>query len=238
MGKIISSILVLVLLFSCIEKKETPKVIYEKPVTEEKKPTQKVVSTLKVADLPVHIDGTKYLLHPMGEVRITEQERTLESSSTSVSYRVSNYDPFELTGELQNIGFQHIDSLKSYTLTDKIIHIQSVTYLKKVADKHKKQFLLYVLADNDTNKDGKTNANDIKCLYISTINGKNFKKLSTNFQELLDWEYIEATNTVYFRTIEDTNKNGSFDNADRLFYQLINLHKPELTVETYNPFKN
>jgi len=55
---------------------------------------------------------------------------------------------------------------------------------------------------------------------------------------LLDWEYIEATNTVYFRTIEDTNKNGSFDNADTLFYQLINLHKPELTVETYNPFKN
>jgi len=72
-------------------------------------------------------------------------------------------------------------------------------------------------------------------LYISTIDGKNFTKLSTDFQELLDWKYLEATNSIFFRTVEDTNKNGEMDSNDKVFYSKVNLLDKEWKVENYNP---
>jgi hypothetical protein len=46
--------------------------------------------------------------------------------------------------------------------------------------------------DLDTNKDGKLDSSDIKCLYLSDISGKKFTKISADFQELIDWNLIES----------------------------------------------
>lgn len=87
----------------------------------------------------------------------------------------------------------------------------------------------------DTNRDTKLDANDIKALYISTIDGKNLKKLSADMQELIDWNLVESKNRLYFRTIEDTNQNGQFDKNDRINYHFVDLLSPEFTIEKYNP---
>jgi hypothetical protein len=120
-------------------------------------------------------------------------------------------------------------------LTDKQILIETATYLKTFADKTKQQLLVYTLADMDTNKDGKLDSNDIKSLYISTISGQKFTKLSPELQELIDWKIIESKNILYFRTIEDTNKNGEFDADDKLQYHFINLLDKEWKVNGYKP---
>ena len=109
------------------------------------------------------------------------------------------------------------------------------TKLKTFADKSKQQLLVYTLADMDTNKDGKLDGNDIKSLYISTISGQKLTKLSADFQELIDWKIIESKNLLYFRTIEDTNKNGEFDAKDSVQYQFINLLDKEWKVISYKP---
>jgi hypothetical protein len=83
--------------------------------------------------------------------------------------------------------------------------------------------LMYILADADTNQDGVIDSNDIKSLYTSTELGKNFTKISTDLQELVDWKHIESTNKIYFRTIEDANKNGEFDKKDKIHYHFLNL---------------
>jgi hypothetical protein len=88
----------------------------------------------------------------------------------------------------------------------------------------------------DTNKDGKLDNNDIKSLYMSTVSGQKFTKLSPDFQELIDWKIIESKNLLYFRTIEDSNKNGEFDAKDRLQYQFVNLLDKEWKVISYKPF--
>jgi hypothetical protein len=55
-------------LASCKEKEETPKVIYDsKP---EKVVTKPDSSQIKIADLPIHMEGTKYLIHAIGDVRV------------------------------------------------------------------------------------------------------------------------------------------------------------------------
>ncbi|MXN91845.1 hypothetical protein GR160_11490 [Flavobacterium sp. Sd200] len=237
-ASIITLIFTTVLFMSCKDEKPKPKVIYEKP-REAAQPQPKATdsSQIKVADLPVHMEGTKYLIHPVGDIRVYDDtNRSYGSSRTNgnVSYAISNYNRFEITGYFENLKFQHVDSTALYPLTDKKIQIQTATYLNTVFEKTKKQILVYTLTDADTNQDGKLDSNDIKSLYISDISGKGFRKLSEDVQELVDWSVIDDLNRLYFRTIEDINKNGAFDKNDKVHYHYIDLMKPEWTV-TYEP---
>jgi hypothetical protein len=235
---IIALALVSVLFVSCKEEKPKPKVIYE----DTKAPrvqSKKVDSTqIKVSDLPVHMEGTKYLIHPVGDIRIyDDSNRSYGTSRTnsSVSYAISNYNRFEITGYFENLKFQHIDSTSMHALTDKKVQIQTATYLNTVSAKWKSQPLVYTLVDADTNQDGKVDANDIRSLYISDISGAGFKKLSTDMQELIDWNVIEAQCRIYFRTIEDINKNGAFDKNDKVHYYYCDLLSPDRAVTAYEP---
>ena len=131
--------------------------------------------------------------------------------------------------------FQHIDSTAIQPLTTKKVQIQTATFLNTMAAKTKKQIMVYTLVDADTNKDGEINQNDIRSLYLSTTSGKEFTKISTDFQEVIDWNIIEAQNRLYFRSIEDVNKNGAFDKNDKVHYHYVNLVANEWKVETYTP---
>lgn len=234
----ISSIfLAAVLLVSCKKEAEKPKVIYEDT---SKNSGVVVADTNKVllADLPIIMEGTNVLLHPIGEFSLGDASSKIKySNSGKDNFVVSNSSENEITGYLTNFKFQVIGSDSLTVLTDKPVLIERVTYLKNFADKTKKQLLVYVLEDMDSNKDGKLDADDIKNLYISDIDGKNFTKLSADFQEFIDWTIVEAQNRLYFRTIEDNNKNGAFDKKDNIHYHFIDLMSKEWTVQEYQPVK-
>jgi len=233
-------LVVLFSFFGCKKEEKTPKVTYIDPQKEEKTPDIKIdTAQIKIADIPVHIEGTKYLIHPIGNLRLyeTKYSNISKSKTNFVSYSVSNYSRSILTGYLSNLKFQHIDSTDFNTLTENIIEIQSVTYLEEISKKIDKDLLVYTLADRDTNRDGKINSNDIKSLYISEINGKNFVKLSNDLEELIDWNTIDVQNHLYFRTIQDINKNGSFDQHDSVHYYYVDLKKSDWIVVEYNPLE-
>jgi hypothetical protein len=237
MRKLLFILPVLSLLASCKEE-EKPKVIYEDS-NSKVQTVKKDSSQIKVADLPIHMQGTKYLLHAIGDVQVAyERGGSYGSAKTNVgSYALSNYNSFELTGYFQNIKFQHIDSTSLRPLTDKNVQIQTATFLNTIAAKTKKQILVYSLVDSDTNRDGKIDANDIKSLYISDFSGMRFQKLSGELHELIDWNLIESLNRLYFRTIEDINKNGAFDKKDKVHYHYVNLAADEWKVEDYSPIE-
>ena len=223
---------VLVLLFaSCNNRNEKPKVTYDAPKTTIKKEVVAVNSAVEISDLPVQIEGTRYILHPVGSIRVGVEGKKYGGNS----YVLSNYNRYELTGNFSNLKFQHQDSITFKTLTDKNIAIQNVTYLEAVAKSIKKQFLVYTLEDLDSNKDGKLDDSDIKDLYISNSNGSNFIKLSPDLQEVIDWKLIESQNRLYFRSVEDNNKNGAFDKDDKVHYYFLDLTKSILKVDEYNP---
>lgn len=236
MKKIIASLLLFATLIACKEEKETPKVIYEEGKSKAEI-TTKDSSSIKVADLPILMEGTQYLIHPIGDIRVYESDSKVYGSSKTnqVSYAISNYNRFEITGYFDNLNFQHIDSTKVKPLTDKKVQIQTATFLDGIATKTKKQIIAYTLVDSDTNRDGKINENDIKSLYLSTADGKNFTKLSEDLLELIDWNIIEAQNRLYFRCIEDINKNGAFDKNDKVHYHFVNLLEKDWKVEMYKP---
>ena len=220
----------LLLIIACNNQNQKPKVIYDAVKTTVKN-NPVVEDEVEISDLPVQIDGTRYILHPVGSIRVGVEGKKYGGNS----YVLSNYNRFELTGNFSNLKFQHQDSTSFKTLTDKNIAIQNVTYLNAVAKSITKQFLVYTLEDLDSNKDGKLDDNDIKDLYISNANGSNFIKLSPDLQEVIDWKLIESQNRLYFRSVEDNNKNGAFDKEDKVHYYYVDLTNKELKVDEYNP---
>ncbi len=213
------------------EEADTPKVIYKpaKPQTAVKEDAAEI----EVADLPIQIPGTDMLIHPIGNYRVDGKRKSAYGYEKG-SFTISNFSEFELTGYLENIKFQSITSDSITALTDKRLLIQTATFLRSSPDKLRQQIVVYTLADGDTNQDGKLDANDIRSLYISDISGKNLTKISPELHELIDWNLVEPIGRLYFRTIEDTNKNGEFDRNDLLHYHFINLGA-DWTVQTYDP---
>ncbi len=217
--------LMFVFVFLSCNKKETekPKVSYEAPSKVAEKPKADTTK-VEIADLPIHLQGTRYLLFPIGEVNPSERSKTsYESATGRLSSKISNYSENEITGYLRNLKFQAFQSDSLHVLTNQPVLIQSVTYLKTLADKTKQQTLVYLLADADTNKDNNIDVNDIQTLYLSDISGSHFTKISADFQEVIDWNVIDAQNRLYFRTIDDTNKDGAFGKDDRTHYFFLDL---------------
>lgn len=229
----ISLILTFLFFVSCKkQEQEKPKVIYE---TSKEKTTVKIDTTqIKVADLPIHMEGTNYLIFPVGNLK-NDGKGYKSSYEAEEGFTVSNYGEYQITGFLQNLKFQEIGKDTIYALTDKTVLIQTATYLKTIADKSKKQLMVYSLVDMDSNKDNKLDLDDLKAIYISDISGKNFTKLSADFQELIDWKVVEVKSRLYFRTIEDTNKNGEFNKDDKVHYYFVNLLDKECKAQEYNP---
>lgn len=228
--------LCMMILIACQKQEETPKVIYENTEEVTEVSYQKIDSTeIKIADLPVKFTGTNYLLHPVGDVRVynTGSSKYGSSKTNQVSYTISNYSSPEITGFISNVMFQHKDSLSLKPLTNNRMEILSITYLDELALKTQKQFLVYTLVDVDTNRDGRYDSNDIKTLYLSRIDGTSFTKLTPDFHELLEWKIID--HKLYFRSIEDINKNGEFDSKDAVHYSYVDLLNDEWKMETYNP---
>ena len=208
-----------VLIFSCQEEKAKPKVKYTEKGA---KSPQKDTTKLEVADLPIQFDGSSVLVYTIGNLTLGDINKKGSYESTAsyegvAGFNVSNSMENEITGYLQNLKFQVTGSDSLHVLTDKVMLIERVSFIKR------NKMLMYILADVDTNQDGVIDSNDIKSLYTSTELGKNFTKISTDLQELVDWKHIESTNKIYFRTIEDANKNGEFDKKDKIHYHFLNL---------------
>jgi len=227
----------LLLLASCKEEVEKPKVIYG--VSKGAREVAKVDTTqIEIADLPIQLEGTNYLIHPVGDLNVFEKgskNRYGSSSVNDASFTISNASENEITGYLQNLKFQRIGSDSIKALTDKTVLIQTATYLKEVSAKIKRQIMVYSMMDIDTNKDGKLDVSDITTLYLSDISGENLTKVSPDFQELIDWNLIESQKRLYFRTVEDTSKNGRFDSKDVVHYYYIDLTSKDWKAESYNP---
>ncbi|MFY7987331.1 MAG: hypothetical protein ACOVNP_00500, partial [Flavobacterium sp.] len=139
MKRILFTFSLVATLMSCKEETETPKVIYEEGKTKVEAEV-KDTSSIKVADLPILMEGTKYLIHPVGDVRVYDSNSKVYGSSKTnqVSYAISNYNRYEITGYFDNLNFQHIDSTTIKPLTDKKIQIQTATFLDGIAAKTKK----------------------------------------------------------------------------------------------------
>ena len=142
MKNLIILVFTTIILTSC-ENNEKPKVIYPENGKIETLELKKDSTLIEIADLPIHIDSTKYLIHPIGEYEIYNYRGSSSSSSGyfssssygSGSFDVSRLNSYEITGNLYNLKFEEIESEKNRLLTEKNIRIKSVEFLNEIFKK-------------------------------------------------------------------------------------------------------
>lgn len=229
--------LTFVILTSC-SNNEKPKVIYRENESIQATELIKDSTLIEIADIPIHIDSTNFLIHPIGEYKMYGSRGKISFGSAgygSGSFSISNHNRYEITGNLYNLKFQQLETENFTALTTKNIRIKSITFLRKIFKNTKKQILIYQILDMDTNGDNELDDDDVEALYMSNIDGSDFKKLTAEFEELIDWTELGINNRIYFRSIEDTNKNGEFDKEDKLHYHYLDFSSNKGEVIEYQP---
>jgi len=230
-------IILLIIITTCIgcEKLDKRKVIDDPKSASEVK---KEVKTIEIADLPFLIDSTNYMIHPIGNY-MPQKSRTKYEGSSGSYYEIdntyTNYSRDRISGNISNVKFQHLDSSGLKSLTTKIINIQSMNFLREIYKTSDIGYFLYEVTDKDTNSDGKLNFRDLKSLYISNLNGTNFRKISPDSQDLIKWKTIVIAHKLFFKSIEDVDNNGEFNKKDKTHYFYLDLSVPDSQVVEYFP---
>lgn len=229
-------VLVLILL-SCVPDSRTERVYQNDSTSNELEIDTTLVFT---SELPIHFMHTDYLLFPIGPLQSYGRDSKLYlgsgSSGGKGSFVIGYLSGFTYSGQLHNIKIQHKDSTQFRSITTQAIRFNNFHFLESIREKSGLQLLVLEATDTDSNHDGKLDTEDIQSLYISNLSGSNFTKLSPDNHELLDWRVVPVNSRLYFRTIEDVNKNGEFDNNDVIHYHYTNL---EINFETidYDPLR-
>jgi hypothetical protein len=213
---------------------DKPKVVYEQDTTA----AGLIIDTTAVpmANLPIHFDSTDYLLFVVGKTQSYARDSKFYMGSGSRddnSFSIGYFDGESVSGDIDNIKFQHIDSIYIRELTTEQIKIRSFYMVHTTAN-----VILLEVMDKDTNKDQQLSYEDVVSLYIANSNGTTFKKLSVDGHQLLDWELMSSANRVYFRTIEDINRNGEFDKKDAFHHYFMSLESDDFKVVEIFPLRN
>ena len=226
-------LLLLSLLLSC--EKQDPRKVVDNPEAATEIKTDK--KSIELADLPILIDSTQYMLHPIGTYTLDNKrsEYFEFDSYRSNTHSVSHYNGDRLTGNMSNIKFQNIGVAELKSLTNLNLNIRSAIFLRGIFEKTEKGYFLFEVIDKDTNLDGRLDANDLRSLYISHVNGVGFKKISPNHQDASQWKLIIEANTLFFKTIEDTDANGEFDEKDQTHYFQFRLTELTSSAVEYFP---
>jgi hypothetical protein len=227
-----------IILFSCGQQK--PKINKEKidttsVIDDRVKDTTKIL----VSELPVKFDSTDFLLFAIGLVDLQERGgySKIGSGSYSDTEIASSYFRSDnLIGNFINIVFQDKNG-NERKLTNNKIKIRSVNFLRDIFKTTKQGYLLYSITDRDSNGDKELNHSDLEALYISEIDGTNFKKLTRELHEFYDWGLIKGEDRIYFRTLEDKNADGELTNKDKFHYYFIEFSGDKYSLKEYNPIK-
>lgn len=234
------------MLLSC--GKRPPRIDYESLSAQDTLSMENLINdTTKtvVAGLPVVFDSVRFLIHPVGLIELNERsaKALLKSGSYSSSvyagseFDVSSSEEDGFVGNMTNLVFESVKSREQRLLTNKVINIMTVIFLRDVYAKTNRQYLLYTIIDKDTNQDRLLDNDDIESLYVSNTDGTGFKKMTKDQHEYYGGELIKEELKFYFKTIEDANHDGQFDRMDSFHYYYLDFSKDTVGIFEYNPLR-
>lgn len=232
---IVTIILLAIIMPSCNNKAFKEKIIINNPEQEINNSNNK-----KIADLPIQIDSitTQILIHPIISINKDSKNylnRSSYKSSNIINDRVNHYNDI-ITGNIVNLKFESLNSNKLISLSSKNLQINSITFLRGVYKKTTKEILLYSITDKDTNNDKQTDYKDEATMYISYIDGSNFKRLSLTAKDILHhYKFTLDKQRLYFNTLADNNQDGVLNTQDHLHYGYVDLTSDTLTIKPYFP---
>jgi len=177
-----------------------------------------------VADLPIKIDScSNFIVFQINELIEGKDKGKLDYSSKR-TYS-NNY--------LKNLFFQNIQTEEMNVLTTNKINIISYEQLYN-ANNEAEEVILYQVIDTFS-KDKEDLV--LTSLYLSTSDGKKFEKISLNNHQLSSWRYFPELQKVFFKTIEDSDKNNKLDNLDKHYMYSVSIQDFKVTELLKEEFK-
>lgn len=192
-----------------------------------------------VASLPIKFDSTDVTLFAVSFVEL-ESNRGYIKSEYGSSYSGGNIS-FSLgndyvDGSFVNLIFKLKDG-QTRKLTEMKANFDQVSFLREVFKKTGAGYLIYFIYDRDTNGDREYDSQDLRALYISKLDGSDFKKISQELHDFHDYEFIEDEMRWYFRTLEDRDNDGMLTTRDTFHHYYISFTGNGYYVTEYNPLE-
>jgi hypothetical protein len=223
---------------SCSDRENEKKIVYDESIeqvekTEIEENSKNNSKSKLIAGLPFKLDSAKTKIFPIGEIKLSNKKRGLTkvssySGSSFNFFAIGSYSNRGYYGHLDNLIFENLKTGKRHQLTNDQIKIKTFGQLHNDQNIPLKK-LVFEIITKDSNKDNELNDSDLTNLYVSGINGENLSLISKLNEDLIDWTLLNES-LLYFRTIEDSNKNGELEETDTLHIYETDLNSLK-TVE-------
>ena len=158
--------------------------------------------------------GTNGVLKDFGE--------SIESSGRSGNYKSVFRHNFIFLNEItqeQNLLFESgIRNITSYTIGPE--------FLRGEGDSEKKirlPFIFFSVQDQDNNRDGKIDHRDITQLFLSSLEGKNLRKISPNGMDLIAWQVGWSPEIILLRCKRYFSDPKKPEKNEAVYYYSVNL---------------
>ena len=204
-----------------------------------------------VAVFPLYFDSTSVLIQPSGLIGRHDLKSNFDSYNLSFAknnksksdnnqdaspdFYVGNINSDALTGRMSNLYFDDLKTNTQRLLTNIALNINEVRYLREIAKKTNKDYLLYFVNDRDTNHDNILDKRDFESLYISKLNGEGFEKLTDENHQFSSGKLMPLFKRYYYTTIENVNEDPNSDAGDKYHYYYIDFSGNSYDVVEYNP---
>lgn len=247
MRKLFSFLAVSTFLFISCDDTRRPQVVYDDTKSDTLTVENMLEDTTKVlvAGMPIYLDSTEVLIHPIGWVDVyaeyysfrTKSSMTKNVKDSQYSFSVYSNDKDHISGQMVNLIFEDMKTGTKHKLTDRAMKIFTVSYLRNVWRNTGKQYLLYSVIDKDYNRDGKLDGLDMTSYYMSNLDGTKFTKITEDYHYFDTDQLILKNNKYYFRTLEDVNKDGVFNKKDKYHYYYLDLAHDGFSPVEYFPLE-
>lgn len=155
----------------------------------------------------------------------TYASRVYDKSAT-VEYINENQSDFDI----RNLLFYNLITGKSYPLVSDSIHILSFAIHKEF----KKPLIFFRVVKEDINEDKKYDSYDPVMLYISNLDGSEFKMITPEDEYFIEFTLYEKTNSLLIKTAIDSNNDKKFKKDDETNFRSMKLDQPKFAENIFD----
>lgn len=179
---------------------------------------------------------TTHLIFAQGSSNVTKEFGSpILSDSTSTFIIPMRYDAglftsnkLTLWGDFySNVIFYNFKTDSSKKLFEKdtyIVSLNNINYSYYTGRTTSKSltdhFVFYKVMNIDRNKNDKIDNEDPAMLYVTDIHGNNLKSLTSENENVVDFEIFEKQNIVLVKMQRDFNNDGNFNSKDKDYYYI------------------
>ncbi|MHA7130649.1 hypothetical protein [Algoriphagus namhaensis] len=166
-------------------------------------------------DLPLILDSTDWVLYPL----------PLEGDDDAkADWKVSSYGD---VGTFWNIAFFRPATQEVHLLSDslkmRILSISPMNLYGQGTGSISSRHIYYSLQSEDLDQDGQLTSKDPKYLFVSSLDGSNFKQISPEDMDLIHWQPISSGSKVLIQARNDRNQDQQFTEEDEIISFVYDL---------------